>query len=131
MTPILVFPVPAAINGRGLAEELAAAGIQTGRRDVWVSGDELRIRTDADRPAVAAVVAAHTGQPSHVDAAEMQRRSDADDALAALIAQAGGAGAVRTELKAVLAGNDAFTPAQMQRLLAALALSALRDRIDS
>jgi hypothetical protein len=65
------------------------------------------------------------------DTARESRTSDADSALSQLIAQAGGAANVRAKLKAVLAGTDTLTPAQRDRLLAAVALYALRDRSDS
>lgn len=78
---------------------------------------------DADRQAGVAMAQAQ-------DAATA-RQQDAGDALSQLIAQAGGAANVRAKLKAVLAGTDTLTPAQRDRLLAAVALYALRDRSDS
>lgn len=80
---------------------------------------------------------AHVADPLWVNPADSQavaqrgRTLDAADALTQLIAQAGGTAAVRSKLKNVLAGTDSFTNTQAQRLLAALALWALKDRTDS
>ena len=54
--------------------------------------------------------------------ATVTRSVDADDALTALIQQAGGPAAVRSKLKAVLAGTDTLTNTQAQRLRAFRAL---------
>lgn len=59
------------------------------------------------------------------------RRTDADDALTQLIAQAGGSANVRTKLKAALVDPTTISDATVKRLVLALALWALRDRADS
>lgn len=60
--------------------------------------------------------------------ADRERRSeDADQGTGAMANTAG----IRAKCKAVLAGTDTFTPAQLQRAVAALVLLALRDRADT
>lgn len=55
---MLTFPVPAALNGDALSDELAAAGFDA---DVFVRGDELVVDgpDDTDRDAVQAVIDGH------------------------------------------------------------------------
>lgn len=85
-------------------------------------------------PLTAAEIAERDARRATADVADNARVArvlDAADALDQLIAQAGGPAAVRAKLKAVAAGTDSLSNAQVQRLVAALALVLIRDRADT
>jgi hypothetical protein len=94
--PQLSFPAPATLNGDALAAEIrAATGLQRadvmlvdGRVEIGVSDDGAQREAD-----IAAVVAAHTGQPTPEQQAVIIERTAADTALQSLRAfrQAGSA----------------------------------------
>lgn len=105
-----------------MASKVAVVDCETGDTTTRNATAAEQAVIDADRQAGGAMFQAQT--------AKAAREQDAGDALTQLIAQAGGVN-VRAKLKAVLAGTDQFTPAQRDRLLAAVALYVLRDRSDS
>lgn len=134
MTQHFAFPAPARLDGQTLTDELATASIVVADpRGITLADGTLTVPVPdtADPAVVAQVVAAHTGAPSAAHQAETARTSDASNALGQLITLAGGTAQVRTKLKAVLAGTDTLTNQQAQRLLAAVALYAIRDRADT
>lgn len=124
---LLVYPVPAQVNGDGLEAELATSGVAGCR--VAVAGDQLEVTAPdtANDATVESVVAAHMGQPTGVQQAAATREADAVQAEGSLASTAG----IRAKCKAVLAGTDSFTNPQRDRAIAALALRALRDRADT
>lgn len=125
----LSLPAPSPIDGDALRLEFAAAGF--GVVDLFVENvDEqllLTVETDASEADASAVVDAHTGAPTLQQQADLARVKDADQGVGSLATTAG----IRAKCKAVLAGTDTFTAAQMQRAVAALVLLALRDRADT
>lgn len=79
------YPLPPALNGDRLEEELAAAGLVA--QAVVVAG-QLVVRMvpdpeepEAVEPQVAALVAAHTGEPTAAHAAELALRDDGRAAM--------------------------------------------------
>lgn len=108
---MLTVPVPAVLNGDSLREELADAGVPVDVDDMAAVGVELQFSSlvESDRPTVAPVVSAHTGQPTASQQAAATRTADADQAEGNLAGTAG----IRAKCKAVLAGSDTFTAAQM------------------
>lgn len=105
----LIFPKPAALNGRALEAELAAVGIQA---RVTTSGDRLEVWgpdvSEANRDQAGQVISAHTGEPT----AEQKTETDSRAQVAA----------IRAKARAVLAGTDTFTASELQKIVAALVL---------
>jgi hypothetical protein len=86
------------------AAQLAA---ELGTDQVWIDG--RRILAAVDRATLEAAVAAHVVDPYFGEPDEQRQL-----------------GALETKMRAVWAGTETFTPAQVQRLLAGLGLLALR-----
>lgn len=115
---LLFYPLPSAINGGNLAAEIEGAlSLPPGSVAVAVSGDAVGVNVpDGTTVApVAAAVAAHTGQPTAAQQAEVAADAEAGQAVRNLEP-------ILAKCRAVLAGTDTFTAAQRDRLLAALVL---------
>lgn len=112
---VLVFPAPPVLNGGNLEAEIAAViGLAvrvTSRGDVIdVAGPD-----GLEEAVIAPIVAAHTGLPTPAQQAELDADAEADQAARNLEP-------ILAKCRAVLAGTDTFTAAQVQKLLAGLTL---------
>lgn len=85
------FPRPAVLHGDNLTKEIAAAGFDAVKVAVYPEDNEIEVsgRTSAgneigagDRPALQAIITAHTGQPTE----EQQRPTKARQKIEAAIA---------------------------------------------
>lgn len=105
---MLTFPLPNPFNGSSLAEALGVTPL-----DLFVKGDELGVNLpESERDRVAAAVAAHTGEPTAEEQADRDERDQLD--------------ALRAKARAVWRGEDTFTVAQVQKILAGLVLRATK-----
>lgn len=116
------------VNAGQLSVELGRVAIQV--RD----GDPLTVRCPAvDDATLAAALDAHAADPNWTDpnppppTPAQIREDDAHEAIDRLAALPN----VRTKLRAVVRGDDTLTAAQLQRVAAAVALDAIRNREDT
>jgi hypothetical protein len=118
----LTFPVPAMWHGLNLSTELATAlSVSPESVDVYVAGSTLIVNVPdhSDEQIVTSTVAAHTGQPTPEQQAELDAQAEAQAQLSQL-------DAVIAKSRAVIAGTDTFTNAQAQQILARLVLLVAR-----
>lgn len=112
------FTAPTRLNGQTLLGELATAGVVV-TDPPSVTGDELTLAvTEADRPAVEAVLAAHTGAPSPWVANDATLRDQAKTNIAALRTSIDTLQAITDKTNANIGPADTKTVARETRRVA-------------
>lgn len=117
----LRLPAPSPLNGQGLLEELQTAGLPC--HGVVLVGDvvELAGLDDTHTAHATLVVAVHAGAGPLVD-------RDAAEAQAEIAEMRDRARQVLSKARRVVKGEDTFTAAEIQRIVAALVVYLARSR---